>query len=114
MRFGISGFLAPHATLLVLIREREPARPQPQLLGIVGRLQVLGDDPSFLRGTRCALYLILKPGCCLSTSGTYERQVEIDGTKFSHLTGPRIKKTLGWLRVFLATWLHFDDKDMVP
>jgi FAD:protein FMN transferase len=48
--------------------------------------------------SRCGLYLILKPGWCLSTSGTYEQQVEIDGTKFSHLIDPRTGLPLDGLR----------------
>jgi FAD:protein FMN transferase len=48
--------------------------------------------------SRCALHLILKPGWCLSTSGTYEQQVEIEGVRFSHLIDPRTGLPLDSLR----------------
>lgn len=48
--------------------------------------------------THCALYLMLKPGWCLSTSGTYEQQVEIEGARFSHLLDPRTGYPLDGLR----------------
>jgi thiamine biosynthesis lipoprotein ApbE/Na+-translocating ferredoxin:NAD+ oxidoreductase RnfG subunit len=48
--------------------------------------------------SRCALHLVLKPGWCLSTSGTYERQVEIEGAQFSHLIDPRTGIPLHGLR----------------
>jgi thiamine biosynthesis lipoprotein ApbE/Na+-translocating ferredoxin:NAD+ oxidoreductase RnfG subunit len=50
-------------------------------------------DPS-----RQALYLVLRPGWCLSTSGTYEQQVEINGARFSHLVDPRSGVPLGGVR----------------
>jgi thiamine biosynthesis lipoprotein ApbE/Na+-translocating ferredoxin:NAD+ oxidoreductase RnfG subunit len=48
--------------------------------------------------SRCALHLILKPGWCLSTSGTYEQQVEIEGARYSHLIDPRTGLPLDGLR----------------
>jgi FAD:protein FMN transferase len=38
---------------------------------------------------QCALFLILRRGWSLSTSGTYEQQVQIEGTQVSHLLDPR-------------------------
>jgi thiamine biosynthesis lipoprotein len=46
----------------------------------------------------CGLHLVLKPGWCLSTSGTYEQQVEIGGARFSHLIDPRTGLPLDGLR----------------
>ena len=44
------------------------------------------------------VYLRLKPGWALSTSGTYERLFEIDGEKFSHILDPRTGWPLEGLR----------------
>jgi thiamine biosynthesis lipoprotein len=52
--------------------------------------------------SRCALHLVLKPGWCLSTSGTYEQQVEIEGVRFSHLIDPRTGLPLDRLRSFTS------------
>ena len=48
--------------------------------------------------TRCPIYLRLKPGWALSTSGTYERLFEIDGKRFSHILDPRTGWPLEGLR----------------
>ena len=40
----------------------------------------------------CPAHVVLQPGQCLSTSGTYEREFEIDGRTFSHIIDPRT----GW------------------
>ena len=48
--------------------------------------------------TRCALYLMLKPGWSLSTSGTYEKQFEVNGARLSHLLDPRTGHPLDGLR----------------
>jgi thiamine biosynthesis lipoprotein len=42
--------------------------------------------------TQCPVYLLLEPGWSLSTSGTSERQFEVDGQKMSHILDPRT----GW------------------
>ena len=41
---------------------------------------------------QCPVYLLLKPGWSISTSGTSERQFEVDGQKLSHILDPRT----GW------------------
>jgi len=48
--------------------------------------------------TRCALYLTLNPGWSLSTSGTYEKQFEVNGAWLSHLLDPRTGYPLEGLR----------------
>src|SRR5882762_5173886 len=46
----------------------------------------------------CPVYLLLKPGWSISTSGTSERQFEVDGQKLSHILDPRTGWPLGGLR----------------
>jgi thiamine biosynthesis lipoprotein len=41
---------------------------------------------------QCPVYFLLKPGWSISTSGTSERQFEVDGQKLSHILDPRT----GW------------------
>jgi thiamine biosynthesis lipoprotein len=45
-----------------------------------------------VRDLACPAHVVLQPGQCLSTSGTYEREFEIDGRTFSHIIDPRT----GW------------------
>jgi thiamine biosynthesis lipoprotein ApbE/Na+-translocating ferredoxin:NAD+ oxidoreductase RnfG subunit len=47
---------------------------------------------------QCPLYLLLKPGWSISTSGTAEQQFEVDGQKMSHILDPRTGWPLGGLR----------------
>jgi thiamine biosynthesis lipoprotein len=46
----------------------------------------------------CPVYLLLKPGWSISTSGTSERQFEADGQKLSHILDPRTGWPLSGLR----------------
>ena len=46
---------------------------------------------------QCPVYLSLKPGWSISTSGTSERQFEVDGQKLSHILDPRTGWPLGGL-----------------
>jgi thiamine biosynthesis lipoprotein ApbE/Na+-translocating ferredoxin:NAD+ oxidoreductase RnfG subunit len=48
--------------------------------------------------TQCPVYLLLEPGWALSTSGTYERQFEVEGKKLSHILDPRTGWPLNGLR----------------
>jgi FAD:protein FMN transferase len=52
--------------------------------------------------TQCPVYLLLKPGWALSTSGTYEQQFKVDGKKFSHILDPRTGWPLNGLRSVTA------------
>lgn len=47
---------------------------------------------------QCPLYLLLKPGWSISTSGTSEQQFEVDGQKLSHILDPRTGWPLSGLR----------------
>jgi len=47
---------------------------------------------------QCPVYLWLKPGWSISTSGTSERQFEVDGQKLSHILDPRTGWPLRGLR----------------
>ena len=47
---------------------------------------------------RYARFLYLQAGECLSTSGTYEQQIEVDGVRVSHLLDPRTGQPLQGLR----------------
>jgi len=52
--------------------------------------------------TECPVYLLLKPGWSLSTSGTSERQFEIGGQKLSHILDPRTGCPLSGFRSVTA------------
>jgi thiamine biosynthesis lipoprotein ApbE/Na+-translocating ferredoxin:NAD+ oxidoreductase RnfG subunit len=52
--------------------------------------------------TQCPVYLLLKSGWALSTSGTYEQQFEIDGRKLSHILDPRTGWPVNGLRSVTA------------
>jgi thiamine biosynthesis lipoprotein len=51
---------------------------------------------------QCPIYLLLKPGWALSTSGTYEQQFEAGGKKLSHILDPRTGWPLEGLRSVTA------------
>jgi thiamine biosynthesis lipoprotein len=48
--------------------------------------------------TQCPVYLLLKPGWSLSTSGTSERQFEVGGQLLSHILDPRTGMPLSGFR----------------
>jgi len=48
--------------------------------------------------TECPVYLLLKPGWSLSTSGTSERQLEVNGQMLSHILDPRTGMPLSGIR----------------
>jgi thiamine biosynthesis lipoprotein len=52
--------------------------------------------------TQCPVYLLLKPGWSLSTSGTSERQFEAGGQMLSHILDPRTGWPLGGFRSVTA------------
>ena len=52
--------------------------------------------------TQCPVYLLLKPGWSLSTSGTCEQQFEADGKQLSHILDPRTGWPLDGLRSVTA------------
>lgn len=51
---------------------------------------------------QCPVYLLLKPGWSISTSGTSERQFEVGGQKLSHILDPRSGWPLGGIRSVTA------------
>lgn len=48
--------------------------------------------------TQCPVYLMLKPGWSISTSGTSEHQFEVDGLMLSHILDPRTGMPLNGIR----------------
>jgi thiamine biosynthesis lipoprotein len=75
-------------------------KPRHEMGAEIGEWPIGVAHPS--DATQCPVYLLLKSGWALSTSGTYEQQFEVDGKKFSHILDPRTGWPLSGLRSVTA------------